>query len=350
MLLWLFVALSFVSGGLDSRVAAQELDPCFGLSAADCLLIETASANLLTNTRAFAYDFTFDLSVTGLKHYNLGEDLNTYAEGSGAFRLTSTNASIPFDLALDLTVSSPDASDDPNSTRINFVILEGDFYLQDPEGSGFWISLPLDELLTEKYLRQLGIPVSPATLAALFSGGGARTLQNLGGFSADDTAEMLALPGFMAYERLPDEMMNDLVVYPFSFTTDFGVLFTSEPFGRLLDRAFDIAERMERMNQDAQQAQLLAPLILKSSTVRLNITQWVGADDEYVHKLNFHLFAALDFGKMVAEATGQQAPDVPPLTLDMTFTLDLQDINTSVAITPPAEFIEITPADLGLTP
>ena len=77
------------------------------------------------------------------------------------------------------------------------------------------------------------------------------------------------------------------------------------------------------------------PLI---NTGTISTTQWIGADDMFVHQFVLDVNGELGLGMMMGD------PEMPPLTLDMHLDVALSDINAPVSVVAP-EGAEMIPAE-----
>ncbi len=333
------LTLLAVMMGLVSAVSAQDAG-CFNLSADDCAIINAASANTAENANSFVQTYTIDFSVSGLAMMGMG-DITFTLEGSGPFVFFPDAAAdaLPFAMDQTMNVAFNDGTTDGAAT-IRFVIVDNVLYAQDPTTEA-WVGVNLIDLMNSPEIAG-SLPVNPADLM----GGDMSALGDpaalLGGLGPDEMAAIDAMvntPGFLNYERLADEEGMGQALYPFSFTADFAPLFASEIFGAFME---GFTGGLTEADPSTAQMAMLLPILLENSTAVVNVTQWVGANDNFIHKLSFTVASDIDLSALMgASGTGTE---MEPISINLVFTVDLTDLNAAPTVVAP-EGAEMVPLE-----
>ncbi|MCB9454066.1 MAG: hypothetical protein H6672_21745 [Anaerolineaceae bacterium] len=342
---------------LVPAVSAQDDLACMGLSADDCAILQAASANS-ANMTSFIVNFKFNMALTGLAMLAPGAgDISISADGAGpiAFDEAMAMSDNPYG-ALTMAMDANGSFSDGTSTdggSASFVIVDGNFYLQDPT-SGQWIGFNLQEVVESGILEQNGIPFSPEML---MGGGGAPSAADataalsMLGLSESDVAGLSSIPGFITNARLADESMMEQTMYPFTTTLDFAPLFASAEFDKLMNSILQLAAA-----DDPSVAQFgpMVTMLLQNSQLTISTGQWIGANDMFVHRFTFDINAVIDLSALAGAAggaSGGNAPSLPPINFDVHLEMDFNEINVPVNVVAP-EGATIVPAsslmsDLG---
>lgn len=301
------------------QAQSQTIDPCFGLSADDCALIGSASTNTLTGLSAFQADFVLDVSLNGLETVGLGNDFALNVIGNGAFSRENAASDLPFavDLNLDATLTG---RDDSAQVQQFHLLLVDETLFSENIATGAWQGVKLEDVLASPQFAALnGLDAASSSLA---------------GFN-----NLLTIPGFIRYERLAATDQN---LSPFSFQLDFMPLFQSSEFQRTLDQGLQI---VGQMGSDFQNLALIAPLLLQNTDLKMNLTQFVEPELNFVQHLTLDLNGMVDLNPLMG-TSGNNA--LPPITLSFHFEIELSAVNEAQVITAPATFSLITPQELGL--
>lgn len=293
--------------------AASAQTMCFNLSEYDCAILENAQANS-NDLTSFKMFFTFDLSTSGLAALG-ASDVSVSAEGGGPIMvdpalMTGDNPYAGLAMALDLKGSVSDGTMS-ESGSISFVIADGNVYFND--GSG-WMGTSLAAAA-----GSAGMPLDPGMMMDMMD-------------SSMDPAMMgmleglMNIPGFITAARLPNTDMMGQTMYPFAFTIDFIPFLNSAEFGALL---------AAQMGGDSAQMAQLIPMIIGQSTATLILTEWIGANDNFVHKLRIELNANIDTAGLMMMMGGGGGTPASPILATMVLEVDLSDLNVPVSITAP---------------
>jgi len=346
---------------LVPAVAAQEGDPlCLNLSAEDCAVLTAASAN--TNTiSSFTQTFYIDLNVSGLSLLTGGPEDAMSAEisGSGPF-VVGAAGEIPFALGLDMDVAFNDGTE-TIAGSLPFVIVDDVLYTLGEEmpGDGRIIGIPLnEETLAMLDLGDLSGGLLPLETDDLLDGDDMMAPpETIGDLFGVDGAIMGGADEFVLrytdYQRLPDAVVLDQTMYPFALTVDLTGMVRSpevqELVGEVLGLADMFAETDEEMMADPMVGMLLGlvPMLLEGIEGEIALTQYVGADDNYIRKLTFELDLVLDLGMLFGMGEPQEdAPEFPPITVDLIFDVELTDVNEDLVVTAPEGAVILTPEEL----
>lgn len=290
---------------------ANAQDACFGLSEEDCAAINSAYEAELNS---FMMDFSIDFTVTGIPD----GDILFSVTGSGPFEMDAAAMmamaemgsmmveDIPVDMALTMDVSFDVPDMGAQSATIGFVMVDNVLYLQDPE-SGMWAGLDLLEAANDPSLTG-GLPVDPAMFSDPAALGEMAGMGDMAPFEA-----LLEVPGFISYTRDGDV---------FNFVADFTSLLTAPEFMSAL-------EAIGEATGDPSIASLgmLAPMILQEGVISVQQT----VTDGVVTGLEFNTTALIN-GAMIDSSLEA------PVALDLSFVVNVTDLNQDFDIQPPAEF------------
>jgi hypothetical protein len=328
--------------------AAQDMmDPCLGLSGADCEIVKAADAKLAEMT-SFTLGFKFDLSLTGLE--SLSGLLGTTGEGAPqALTVTADAANSPlvinptaadpmaaFAMAMDVNGSITGTGTDDQSGTFSFVIVDGVFYAKDPE-TGQWMGGPLSEFLDSAGMA--GLPVDPAALmegdmGAMGAAADPTALLAGSGLSPEDLAALMSVQGFTSQARLADAEMMGQKMYAFESKVDFVPLLSSPEFQKVLTNLATASDDPD-MAQIGQIGMLL-PMLLQEGNIKT--TRWIGADDMWVHRLVLEANVVVDLNAMMSMGGGAAGGDVPkmePVVLRLLLDVELSAHNATTAPTAP---------------
>jgi hypothetical protein len=289
-----FLALVVVLSIVFGAVQAQELNPCFSLSADDCTAIEEATANtaaFLAETSAFTVDVDFSIAAadipgddgetTSFSYSQVGTidfvknaDAQTGINAYGYFDIAANDGSEDMELAVEFwLVDDVVYYVDPNDDTLYSIDLvrlmeEGDFEttMSDPEEA-------LEDL-----------PVDLEAFAPLFS--------------------LITLPGLLDHVRDGDN---------FVFTIDLGALTDPSNAEAIADIVASVSETDPATGAQLEQYMQLLPMMLEAGTI--NFTQSMNSDlgivDNYTLDGNFVIATGMMMGD----------PQMPATTVDLAFNM-----------------------------
>ncbi|NWG16394.1 MAG: hypothetical protein HXY41_07140 [Chloroflexi bacterium] len=338
---FLVVALALT---LFPAAAQDMMDPCLGLSAADCEIVKAADAKVAELT-SFTQSFKFNLSLSGLQ--TLSGLMGTTGEGAPqALTITADAANSPFVLnlaasdpmaafamAMDVNGSITGTGSDDQSGTSSFVIVDGVFYAKDPE-TGQWMGIPLSEFLDSAGMA--GLPVDPAALlegdmGAMGAAADPTALLAGSGLSPEDVAALMTVEGFTSQTRLADAEMMGQAMYAFESKIDFVPLLSSQAFQNILTNL--AASSDDPSMAQAGQIGMMLPMLLQEGNIKL--TRWIGANDMWIHRVVVEANVVVDLAAMMGASGGSNAPQMEPITLRMMLDVELSAHNATVAPTAP---------------
>lgn len=304
-------------------IAAAQDDPfnggCFNLSAEDCAILQGAEANTFANVTSFYQSFSIDFAVAGMENLMPGASAITATiTGEGPYVLDMENADYPFDMQLDMQFSGNDGTQTVEGP-VSIIILDGILYTSNPDGT--WTGMSYEDVM----MFGMGVP-------------GGMPIPMPGGEGDADalpidpaTMEMLgevfaAVAQYASYEVLPAEEMMGQSMLPFRWTFDLGAALQDPTVGQALQGAL-----MAAAEDNPQIAMMGAFLTGINGTI--TVTRWIGADDNFVHALEFTTNAAIDLNALMP--SGSNTTPLPPITLDLTFRVDLSQFNETFEIAVP---------------
>lgn len=321
VLMVLFVLLL----GMIPAALAQDAGACLNLSAEDCNILTTATANTTAAT-SYRQDFTFSLSATGLAAFDPSAgDINVTASGGGPFVLTGTGE-YPFALQMSVDGSAASGADQQAGTT-EIVIVDNVAYFKTSEESG-WMGISLNDALSQASTLG-GIPVDPSSV--LGGGDGAAPAIDPNMLAGLDA--LTQIPGFIDFSRLADEVLMEQNSYPFQLTISLTSLFQSADFQTMVNGL------VQGASQDPNMAFVAAliPALLPNIDSTITITEWVGADDMFIHKLALNI----DFNLDMAAVMGVE--NTPPIAVDMLLEVTLSEFNSTFDIVAPEGATMIQP-------
>lgn len=337
LLAFLLVIILVLS--LAPLASAQDTVMCFNLSADDCAILQAADAKSAEMT-SFRIDYTFNLdaNVSSLAAMGLSE-----GAGPGTIKITSSGGG-PFmldmaklvedptqaiALAMDLVAAFSDGTTD-ESANVSFVIVDGVFYMKNPEGEE-WVGFSLADAMAMS-----GLPIDPMSLMGSGAGTDPTALLGAAGMGMGDMEALANIPGFINQERLADEAMMGQTMYPFRTTIDLAALFAAPEFQTMLNQAMSAAGGASGDSSMAMMGAMI-PMLLSNSTLTISTTQWIGADDLFTHRFTLDVNASVDLNALMSAAGGtSDAPKLDPITVVLNLAVDLSEINSSFDISAPA--------------
>jgi hypothetical protein len=351
--------------------AASAQTDCLNLAASDCEILTAAEANG-ENMKSAQLNFAFDFSLGGLEAFapEAAGGVEFHISGTGPF--TSTGVPDPsllmsgdagaflalINTQMDLTIDVTVPGEEPVSTPFSFVIVDGVLYFSDPE-SGQWIGMT-GETLSAVAEQSMGMMsamsgaggVDPSTMSDPTAMMSQLPPELMTALSSIDPEALAATPGFLNYQRLPDEEMMGQPMIPFQFTADFGTLFKSTEFQSTVNQIMQAATQMEASDPEAAQNAAMAaafvPMILNGTTGTFNVTQWVGSSDQFVHQVALDLQAAMDLSMLAAAAGEASSGQMSPITLDLHIQVSFDQINGTFTIAAPEGAQMLTPEMMGM--
>ena len=266
---------------------------CFDLSEADCEILTTANENMWQIT-SFTADFTVEVSVAGLEALDWsGADLpNGSLSLAGSATVVTDDQGRPVMFNLDLT-----ATNAAESASISFAVVVVDGYV---------------------YVTKLenGAPVETVRYALE-----EEDWEHFGGDIQDAFADIAAVPGtalglpiwgnldeFVTNTRLDAIEGTDQTPYPFELRLNLIEYLRSEEF-------------IQNIIQDPALPSFVSQLmdtLLADAEADFTLTQYVGATDQYIHRLTIAGNFAVDWGD-------------GPITANGMADVVLHDINTLAA-------------------
>lgn len=323
-------------------VSAQEIDPCLGLSADDCAILQASDAKA-EELNSLTMGFNFNLEIGGLA--TLGAMMGTADESvPNSITITADAANSPFvafpdateplksfALAMDVNGSVAGTGSSDTSGTTSFVIVDGNFYMKDP-ASGEWIGFSLKEAVESGMLAEMGLPFDPAAMlegdmSSMQSAADPAAALAAAGLTTDQVTALMSVPGFLSQTRAADAELHGQKMIAFESTVDLVPLFASTEFQEVLTAAASASGDDSSMAQVGQIGMIL-PMLVKEGNVK--VTRWIGADDQFPHRAVIEVNASVDVGAMMGGASAD-APAMEPITLKLVLDVDLSGHNATAA-------------------
>ncbi len=324
LMLTLVLVLSLT---LASSIGAQDaLDSCYQLSGADCDFLTAALAN---QAKSFNYtmgiDFNADMSALAAMGESSGPGNVTFsAQGNGAFIL-NPDAADP-NSAISLSVNLQGAANDGTKETpfdLGLVIVDGTAYFSSSDSGGQWMGAPLDAMLA-----QADLPFNPLDLMT----GEVDPMSMAGASGMGDVSGLTDAAGFITKTRLADEDMMGQTTYPFQTTFDIAALLNAAEFQEMMSTS------AAGMGDDAAMAMMFLPMLTDGMVFTLNYTQWYGANDSFIHRVQLDGDLSLDLTammKMMGGGSEDMPAQLPPITAKLVLWFDLTDQNGAVSVVAP---------------
>jgi len=303
-----------------SVVSAQDdmmLDPCFGLSADDCAVINTATANGIGDAQSFTMEMTLDFVAE-----NVPEDLagmSALAFGlDGTFDFTPGGGMLlPVNVGGTLNIPMM-------GMALNFRVVDDFVYFQDPATEA-WQGINLAAIAADESLNEQVTPLLEGAAT-----GDTDALGDTLGVDVPDLSglasagEVLTLDGLFGYVREGDA---------FTFTVDLSALeaLTAPENEELLE---SIVTALNEIDPTLGQSVTLLPLVLDEGLVDVIWTIDSGAS--IIQSLGFN--AALVINGAVL--TGDQ--EALPTTVTNNFLVSFTNLDSAPVAEAPAEFEDVT--------
>lgn len=306
--LWIMLLL-VVLMLFPAMAGAQDIDPCLGLSEADCEVINAATENTLATVDSFIQTFSIDFSVMAEGATALSFNL----QGSGpVMGLSGGNPMLA--AVMDVQFTGPDGA---GAAQVESRLIDGVMYVRDTATEA-WQGLDLNEMMTsfndpaalDGLFQAAGVPFS----ASMLTGGGS------GDMSEEDQAAMMAMfgvmgqaaalvetPGFLGYVRTGDD---------FTFTLDLLPLLNNPEFDAI---GSSLSAGGEEMAQVGAMLPMLKTLVQEGN---MTVTQRVDTANNVVTGLTF----TTDFTIVAGES---------PVVISLNFNVDLSEPNGVFEIVAP---------------
>jgi len=342
--------------GMISPASAQTMDPCLGLSASDCAILQ-ASDSKDSDVQSLTLSFDFSLvldnlaaaaALSGSTDASTPNTITITASAKGSPIVMKAGSSDPSALAMamdvDYSVSGLGAESDQSGT-FSYVIVDGIFYAKDP-ASGQWKGAALSDIAAQA--SGAGLPFDPSSLlqgdtSQLNSMADPSAALAEAGLQPADVESLMNVKGFLGQQRLADAEMDGQKMAAFESTIDFVPLLTSQELQSILTK-------LSSSSTDPNAAQvgqlgMLLPMLVKEGNVKL--TRWIGLDDQYVHRMNLDINAAVDLAAMMGASASSSTQASKPITLKLTLDAQMSNYNATTAPVAPAGAVIETPEASG---
>jgi hypothetical protein len=288
-----------------SVLAQGENPACTGLSAEDCEFLVTAGDNVGTATSfaipAMSVNFTLNTGEAG------AEPTVFSVTGSGEVMLPQSGRML-LHLTFDNITMQPSEEELPE--QFELLVLDNMVYANQ-DGEWFGEEIEEDDL---------------AELEELLGQTNSLALSDLGSSGMD-------LTGVLTTTRGADmeAMGMNMAVYTMdvNITSLLTTLLSSPALGEMLGATGEDMGMSEMTPEDLQMMGMILGPMLQGTTI--NVEQWFGTEDQYLHHLGLNVNINLNLG-MFGEA------DTPPITGALNVSLDLDQVNETFDITAPTEF------------
>lgn len=324
--------------GLVGAVSAD--NGCYDLSAEDCAIVQGANANS-AGISSFNMDWSIDFLAEGLETVGMmfgggiGDSITFSNTGSGPFVFTG-DPELPFALYTEQTASAGMGADVQDFGSFPFAIVNGFMYIPSSTGVvGIPANVVLDEAMAAagSGMSSMGLPAGALDMSSM---GEINNFGDLMGAESSGMADLEPLlSSYVNYVRLADEDMMGQTMYPFEYSLDLGALLNSEEFSQVLGMAGSLAPEDD---PSAAAVLQMAPMILSGLDSEFAVTQWVGADDNFIHLLGVDWSLALDISPLM----GAEPGSMDPITVDFSFEVELSDINADLSVPVPEGATELT--------
>lgn len=278
----LFLTVLALLLGVAGAAFAQDdlpLDLCFGLSAEDCAVINEASANGIGDAQSYTQELSIEFSLSNFPS----------EEGpvSVTFNSQSRFDTVLLDDGSALVQGTVDfsANDGMTDTEGSFEvrIVDNVLYLQDPQGSGAWIGLDLNETdaldaATDTTMDEAGELVDPTMV--------------------DTLVALTELPGLLSYTRDGDV---------FRFVLDITAMrLLLEPENE--DLLLDLSDMASELNPAGGLLVMTLPTLFESGEI--TVTQTVNPERNIVETLEFGIDASANLAALLTGDANAGPTDV----------------------------------------
>jgi hypothetical protein len=278
---------------------ASQAGNCYQLSQSDCQLLGTAFNNFRQLT-SFTYSFTFNSSLITAKP---AQSARLSVSGSGEAAYKAQSSDIVHDLNVSLRFALP-ISGSPST--IQGILLNGVIYFDT--GSPDSIGIDMSDIGRSAVV---GTFFTPDALKAIGS--------------------LPSVKGFITVERSANKpVLDGQEQAEFVYSLDMRWFASSREALTLIKTAIRTAQSLGykgRFNDlQLRLAQPILSRVLRNTTI--HITQWVGLNDQMLHRLSIEVNAQIDPGELFIRKQ-------PEFTATGSLTITLNDIGKPVTITAP---------------
>jgi hypothetical protein len=289
-----FLALVIVLSLIFGAVQAQDINPCFSLSADDCTALEEATANTaayLAETSSFTVDVDFNIAAADIPGEEGESTSFSYSQVGTIDFVMNEAAQVPLNAYGYFDIAANDGSEDME-LAIEFWLVDDVVYFVDPTDESLY-SIDLVRLMEEGDFETSmsdpeaaleDLPVDLEAFAPLFS--------------------LIGLPGLLDHVRDGDN---------FVFTVDLGALTDPSNAEAIADIVASVSETDPATGAQLEQYMQLLPMMLDTGTI--NFTQSMNNDlgivDNYALEGNFVIATGMMMGD----------PEMAPTTVDMSFNM-----------------------------
>lgn len=342
---------------------------CFNLSAEDCAFLWTAITKSNLGIHSFQQTIRLDVAMDGwMGPAGDGKpELSVSVEGQGVFKNDPARSlQDPLgatDLAVNLKARSSNGSQAVESP-LNIAFVDATGYWQDPY-TGQWVGIssqdamamamammgvlsqmsPMDMVgAAEQSAAAAGMPmmIDPALINSWMNAGQVAVGMGMS-LAAMPVTAVLPTPSFVvSYERLDPVELQGQTMSPFVLTLDLQPLLSSEKFQSTVAETLNAAAETSGDPTLSMVAQML-PMVLNATEASMQITQWIGHEDQFVHELTVDVTLAFDSGALMGMPSSG-APATVTVHLDVT----MDQINADIQVEAPRQAALITADSLGL--
>ena len=332
IVLTIVTLFTLLVAGVANAQDDMGIDPCFGLAADDCAVINEASANGVGDAESFTVDFSINFtgtdvdSIFGLVGSLAGDPSAAEdAVSSVTFTLDSTLDFAQSDsftglyVAGDFLLTSSTDDSDVEEQVIEILIVDDILYIADGGDEGEWVSINLLELLSDEGIAD--------GVGDLMDTAGDTSDLGVDPNSFTSLLSILNLPGFLTYERAGDD---------FVFNVDFAVLqqLLEEENEELLNEIVTAAAEVE-----PTLAFLIPAIPTLINSGNFTVTQTVDTSTSTIN--NIAVGSNLDL------ALGALTGTTAVTNLDLLVNIGIGNIDGVSQAAAPAEATDITGSVLG---
>ena len=371
-----FLLILLLIIGIFGTVQAQNIGAfCGDLSASDCDLL-TQSGTAMTTVDSFGYDLNVNLDLSGVDMGPVGNSLKITLGGNGELALDrEALASIPMGV--------PNAEEMSNlmenlpqmmNTLFTSFKGKGTFTLNLPPAlmSGSMPSdLTFDLVMIDGVLYANVGPLSgmsePSWVGIDIAGMYSTMFQNMPSASGTDVPNMdfsqiyqldffknltdpKFLGRFMTVTRQDDDEVMGQKVAVFQTTLDYGAMFSDPEFMAGFDEYMATVLKMEGLSPDSMGAeydQMMSMISTLFDNFKLNVVEWVGMDDHYVHHVGMEMALNVNMAELAKIDPSIATTDMPDnVSFNLAFNVDLHNFNEPVDVTAPAGAQVINPMSM----
>lgn len=317
---------------------------CVGLSEADCAILMEATAKS-EEIESFFMDFSVDMTLSnlGAVAMMMGEteevgDITMNIAGNGPF-MTDMTVMPPARMAMTVDAEVNDGTE-VDGGNVQIVIADGVIYSSEDAGAT-WEGITFEDALnsmdpSDRAMIEglLGGDLSELPEGALspndLAAGSPFAMLEEFGLSEEAIMSLVDVPGFITQQRVADEEMMGQTMIVFESVVELAPLFASEEFATVLNGVMAVAAEED---PSVAEMGMMVPMLLSGLDVTITQTQYIGADDMYVHGLGLDFLLSFDLSMLMGGGEGGQ--EIPPIVLDFQFDVTLDQINEAFDITAP---------------